>query len=166
MRHQQASDDGFSIVVTASASSFQRFRASDYAVAKHGVLGLMRALQPVTNNSKLPVRINAIAPSWTNTGIVPAELVKQVAGVAVQEPDVVARSVACLFTDRNRHGELIYSVEGRFKEIDALFLKVAEDIIGPVSDDLVVQKMFEAMMQQAQQGAPVGAVAAAATGTQ
>lgn len=53
---------GGSVVLTASASSFQRFRLGDYTTAKHGVLGLMRSLEPILHPT-LPIRINAIAPS-------------------------------------------------------------------------------------------------------
>ena len=79
-----------SIIVTASASSYQRFIASDYATAKHGVLGLMRSL--VDQLQPLGIRVNAIAPSWTDTRIVPREALAKV-GVKVQGAEVVARSV-------------------------------------------------------------------------
>ncbi|OGM49899.1 short-chain dehydrogenase [Aspergillus bombycis] len=103
-----------SIVLTASASSFQTFGAPDYATAKHGVLGLMRGLV-----GQLPpsVRVNAIAPSWTASGLVSADFLASL-GVIAQGPEVVARSVVFLFTDSERNGHLIYSWEGKYKEID------------------------------------------------
>lgn len=85
------------------------------AVSKHAVLGLLRALQPQLNNSKLPIRINAIAPSWTATGIVPSTVIAALGEGNYQSPDVVARSVAVLMADGKRHGELIYSDRGYFK---------------------------------------------------
>ncbi|OJI96345.1 hypothetical protein ASPVEDRAFT_23364 [Aspergillus versicolor CBS 583.65] len=111
------------ITVTASASSFQDFGAADYTVAKHGVLGILRGLYAdlmYVDSSKperTRVRLNAISPSWTATGVVPRDVLTSM-GVGVQEPEVVARSVVMLFTDSARHGEVIYSWEGRYCEIN------------------------------------------------
>ncbi|KAE8408604.1 hypothetical protein BDV37DRAFT_295187 [Aspergillus pseudonomiae] len=130
-----------SIVLTASASSFQAFGGLDYATAKHGVLGLTRGLV-----GRLPpsVRVNAIAPSWTVTGLVSADILASL-GVIAQGPEVVARSVVLLFTDSERNGHLIYSWEGKYKEIDKAeggLLSAAKDIIGiPVTEGEVFQKM-------------------------
>ncbi|KAL4872748.1 hypothetical protein BDV12DRAFT_210126 [Aspergillus spectabilis] len=109
-----------SITLTASASSFQNFSGGDYTIAKHGVLGIVRALvNDLTADSELgrKVRLNAIAPSWTATGIVPGHVLKS-RGVVVQEPEDVARSVVFLFGDEKRHGEVIYSWGGRYCEIN------------------------------------------------
>ncbi|KAF2103454.1 NAD(P)-binding protein [Rhizodiscina lignyota] len=119
-----------SVVVTASASSFQRFRTVDYTTAKHGVLGFMRGMVPLMKAAGVPIRMNAIAPSWTATGLVP-DFVLQKAGAALQYPEPVARSVALLMADSGRNGQLIYSSEGRFKEVeDAVLLKCVKEIIG------------------------------------
>ncbi|KAE8347735.1 hypothetical protein BDV24DRAFT_170760 [Aspergillus arachidicola] len=132
-----------SIVFTASASSFQNFGAPDYATAKHGVLGLMRSLV-----GQLPghVRVNAIAPSWTTTGLVSAEFLASL-GVITQDPGVVAKSVAFLFAESTRDGHLIYSWEGNYKEIEQAeggLLSTVKDILGnPVSEDGVLQRMKE-----------------------
>jgi hypothetical protein len=42
----------------------------------------------------------------------------QAMGVPVQLPEDVARSVVLLFADENRHGEVIYSAQGKFKEVN------------------------------------------------
>ncbi|KAB8209877.1 hypothetical protein BDV34DRAFT_221381 [Aspergillus parasiticus] len=132
-----------SIVFTASASSFQTFGAPDYATAKHGVLGLMRSL---VGQAPGNVRVNAIAPSWTTTGLVPAEFLASL-GVITQDPGVVARSVAFLFAESTRNGHLIYSWEGNYKEIEQAeggLLSTVKDILGnPVSEDEVLQRMKE-----------------------
>lgn len=112
---QRPEGTGGSIVLAASASSFQNFSAGDYTIAKHGVLGMIRGM-----GSKLQqknIRLNAIAPSWTATGIVPAEVLQSF-GTAVQSPEAVARSVALLFADQSRHGEVIYSWEGHYREVN------------------------------------------------
>ncbi|KAL3461099.1 hypothetical protein BJX64DRAFT_278075 [Aspergillus heterothallicus] len=111
------------IIITASASSFQNFSAADYTVAKHGVLGILRGLvndlqaDTSADGCRPRVRLNAIAPSWTATGLVPRDLLAAM-GVEVQEPEVVARSVVMLCNDERRHGELIYSWGGRYVEIN------------------------------------------------
>ncbi|KAL4915778.1 hypothetical protein BDW62DRAFT_120358 [Aspergillus aurantiobrunneus] len=149
-------DESFSpsIAVTASASSFQDFGAADYTVAKHGVLGILRglfsdlqqadlgSLDPARRRKK--VRLNAIAPSWTETGIVPKDVLVSMA-VEVQAPEVVARSVVKLFNDATRHGELIYSRGGRYCEINRCeggLLDGVTKIIPSVSEEgAVLEKM-------------------------
>ncbi|KAL2852483.1 hypothetical protein BJY01DRAFT_259838 [Aspergillus pseudoustus] len=111
-----------SIVLTASASSFQNFSAADYTVAKHGVLGILRGLvndlkADTIGDGRPRVRLNAIAPSWTATGLVPRDMLAAM-GVTVQEPEAVARSVVMLCNDEKRHGEVIYSWQGRYVEIN------------------------------------------------
>lgn len=139
MRRQES---GGNIVVTASASSFQRFRAVDYAAAKHGVLGLMRGLA-VLLYPELPIRINGISPSWTTTGLLPEGLVERAApGTGTQTPAVVARSVAILMADRTRHGQLIYSVEGKYSEAEGTLLRAATEITGPNNEDIVMEKVL------------------------
>lgn len=125
-------ESGGSIIVTASASSYVKFTASDYATAKHGVLGLMRSL--VDQLPPLKVRINAIAPSWTDTRIVPKEALEKV-GVKVQSTEVVARSVAVLAVDEKRHGETIYSRNGLYKEMEAPLLQATREIMGEEVDE-------------------------------
>ncbi|KAF2127772.1 NAD(P)-binding protein [Dothidotthia symphoricarpi CBS 119687] len=108
---------GGSVVLTASGSSFTRFPATDYTTAKHAVLGLLRALHPLLS-PHLPIRINAIAPSWTDTGIVPREVIAALGEGNYQSPDVVARSVVVLMADSRRYGELIYSDVGKFMDLE------------------------------------------------
>lgn len=139
---------GGSVIMTASASSFQRFRVADYCTTKHGVLGFMRGMVPNLQSSGFPIRINALSPSWTATNIVP-EAVITALGNAVQGPDVVARSAAILMADEARQGQLIYSFSGRFFEIEAKFLKVAEEIVGETGEDMAIEKMLQQLPQNA-----------------
>lgn len=109
-------------MVTASASSFQRFPIPDYTIAKHGVLGLMRTLssylhKPNADLARTSLRINAIAPSWTETSLTPRETV-EAAGLRIQPPEAAARSALYLMADTTRHGQMLYSREGRVVEIE------------------------------------------------
>jgi hypothetical protein len=87
------------------------------ATTKHAVLGLLRALYGHLY-PKLPIRINAIAPSWTDTGIVPREVLAALGEGNYQSADVPGRSVTYLMADKNRHGELIYSDRGQFMDLE------------------------------------------------
>jgi NAD(P)-dependent dehydrogenase (short-subunit alcohol dehydrogenase family) len=130
-----------SIVLTASASSFQNFSAADYGTAKHGVLGLLRGVGGQIDSN---IRVNAVAPSWTATGMVPAEAIRSM-GVPVQEPEAVARSVVLLFADQERYGEVIYSWDGKFREINKAkggLLDCARNVLGDlVTEDEVMSRL-------------------------
>lgn len=139
-------EHGGSIVLTASASSFQRFRTVDYATAKHGVLGLMRALTASLQPS-IPVRVNAVAPSWTATGIIPPGLLEKFVGVSSQPADVVATSVACLMAASQRSGQMIYSANGMYTEADEILLRAADDVTGGAREDEVFARLSQAMVE-------------------
>ncbi|KAI0431291.1 short chain dehydrogenase [Xylaria sp. FL1042] len=112
---------GGSIVINSSATGLQRFRAVDYCVSKHGTIGLMRGLHSVLTVQDAPVRINALAPSWTSTGIVIDELFKQF-GVYTQPASAVARAALKLMADESRRGQLIHIDHGVYKEVDETLL--------------------------------------------
>lgn len=141
--HRSSGELG-SIVVTASTASFQNFTAGDYTITKHGVLGLLRGIQSQLEGK---VRLNAVAPSWTDTGMVPRDFIESL-GVGVQGPEVVARSVALLFGDQNRHNEVIYSWDGKYLEVnkaDGGLLQGADQIlVNAVNEDRVMVKLREA----------------------
>lgn len=145
---RKSPSDNNSIVITASVSSFVRFRATDYTAAKHGVLGFMRGMIPNLKDANIPIRINALAPGWTATGLVPQPFLEK-ANVAWQPPSAVARSVALLMADKERNGQLIYSNEGNYKEIEeSILLKAAPNLLGrEVEVDEGAQNMREITMQ-------------------
>jgi hypothetical protein len=66
----------------------------------------------------LPLRINAIAPSWTDTGILSPAVLAALGDGNYQSADVPARSVTLLMADSRRHGELVYSERGQFKDLE------------------------------------------------
>ncbi|KAI0453918.1 short chain dehydrogenase [Xylaria acuta] len=113
--------NGGSIVVNCSTTGLQRFRCVDYAVAKHGTVGLVRGMHAALTVHSVPVRINGVAPSWTGSGIVVEQLFKKI-GVYTQPPDAVARAVAMLMADESRRGHLIHVDHGVYKEVDEALL--------------------------------------------
>ena len=66
----------------------------------------------------LPLRINAIAPSWTATGIIPPGAVGAIGEAEFQSSDVPARSAVLLMADGKRHGEMVFSEKGKFVELE------------------------------------------------
>jgi NAD(P)-dependent dehydrogenase (short-subunit alcohol dehydrogenase family) len=143
MRHQELA--GGSIVCTASAAAFQRFRVTDYTAAKHGVLGWMRGIVPNIQTAGLSIRVNAISPSWTMTGLIPPEVVEATKELCEwQGAEVVARNVAFLMADESRQGQLIYSVGGRYMEIEeARLLVAAREVVGENDEDRVIAKLHQ-----------------------
>lgn len=96
----------------------------------------------------LPIRINGIGPSWTETGIVPQAIIDAVGREAVQSPDVVARSVINLMAGK-AHGEFIFSDRGKFWDLEngprglnAYAMKMIGDEYEPEED--AVEKLRKA----------------------
>lgn len=116
---QRKESKGGNIILTASCTAYQRFAGADYVAAKHGVLGLLRSLSVLTNTPEIPVRINAVAPSWTMTGMIPlsAEEFDKI-GVVSQSPHAVAKGIVYLACDQARHGQCLYSSGGRYVEME------------------------------------------------
>ena len=99
---------------------FSRTVAVTHSVAAttiHAVLGLMRSLTTHLY-PKLPIRVNAIAPSWTNTSILSPTVLATVGEGNCQSADVPAQSVTMLMADKGRHGELVYSDRGNYMELE------------------------------------------------
>ncbi|KAK1087842.1 hypothetical protein LTR48_002203 [Friedmanniomyces endolithicus] len=145
--HALANDE---LITWRTTSSIQRFRIADYTTAKHGVLGFMRGMVPNLERSGVPLRINALAPGWTETGMVPKGVI-EAAGQATQSPDVVARSVALLMADEAYQGKLIYSNQGKYWEIEDAMLKTVVDIMG-ANDDAVMDKVMKMAAQHGPSG--------------
>lgn len=140
---QEGKPSDSSIVLSASASSFQNFRVPDYTVAKHGVLGMIRGMVARLEGK---IRLNAVAPSWTDTGLVPKEPIAAL-GVDVQDASAAARSVVLLFADRTRHGDVIYSRAGDYWEINRTeggLLSGAAAVLGDaIGEDDVLEQLAQ-----------------------
>ncbi|KAJ5749602.1 hypothetical protein N7533_006630 [Penicillium manginii] len=105
---QRPEGAGGSIVLAASASSFQNFSAGDYTIAKHGVLGMIRG-----ERFALECDCTLLDSHRDSSG----DILKSL-NAGVQSPEVVAQSVVLLFADPDRHGEVIYSWEGHYREVN------------------------------------------------
>lgn len=117
------------------------------ATAKHGTLGLGRSLTALINAAGLPIRVNTLAPAWTDSQVLPdlKGLMEKI-GVELQPASAVAKGAALLIADGSRHGHVIYIERGTYKEIDEAILLPAHanQIIGkgyPFEDEVLARLM-------------------------
>ena len=93
------------------------------------------------NAAKLPLRVNTLAPSWTDSNVLPdLKVALEAVEVECQPAAAVARAAALLMADGARHGHLIHVCRGRYKEIDhAVLLPAFDQIRGdyPLEDDVL-----------------------------
>lgn len=144
MRHQPSPSGNNSIVITASASSFQPMCSPDYTASKHGVLGFVRGMRSSFQLAGIPIRINAITPSWTETALFPRELIIAAGGV-MQTAAEVAPSAALLMADQARTGQVIYSEAGRMWEIEEAVLLPAALAVRVPGSQTLDQTLVKAM---------------------
>ncbi|KAI0003503.1 short-chain dehydrogenase [Xylariaceae sp. FL0662B] len=132
---------GGSIVINGSTCGLQRLRAPDYATAKHAVIGFGRSLIPILETNKLPIRVNILAPSWTDSQVLPnLKQLMDAINIEVQPALAVARGAALLMVDESRRGHLLHVARGRYKEIDEAVLLPAFDVIRgdyPTEDEVL-----------------------------
>ncbi|KAJ6028688.1 hypothetical protein N7540_004264 [Penicillium herquei] len=104
-----------SIVLASSEAAFRQIKGYDYTISKHGVLGMVRGLADLLKEKG--IRLNAVAPSWTDTKLI-SPAARAYFKMKTQTPEVVARSVVLLFVDQSRCGNVLYSKEGTYREIN------------------------------------------------
>ncbi|KAI0175364.1 hypothetical protein BJ166DRAFT_172828 [Pestalotiopsis sp. NC0098] len=137
--------EGGSIVIMGSSTGIQRMRAVDYSTAKHGSLGLGRSMTALISAAGLPIRVNTLAPSWTDSQVLPnLQGLMDAIKVELQPAEAVARGAGLLMVDKSRHGHVIYIERGQYKEIDeALLIPAhAKSIIGegyPLEDEVLAR---------------------------
>lgn len=93
------------------------------ATAKHGVLGFGRGLVPLLKAAQLPIRVNTLAPSWTDSNVVPSlkSLLNSI-NVDVQPASVVARCAVYLMADTTMNGQVVHVQRGKYAEVDTAVL--------------------------------------------
>ncbi|KAF2725383.1 NAD(P)-binding protein [Polychaeton citri CBS 116435] len=132
LHYMRRQPTGGSMVVTSSITGFQVFRSTQYTMSKHAVLGFMRGLVPNLKalDHEATIRINAITPSWTLTGLLSQEAADTI-GIPAQEPEAVALAAVLLMADQSRQGQVIYIGSGKYKEIE-------HSILSPAVEDIIV----------------------------
>jgi hypothetical protein len=83
--------------------------------------------------------------------MIPSDFIESL-GVGVQEPEVVARSVALLFADQQRHAEVIYSWDGKYQEVNkakgGLLDASDELLLNAANEETVMRKLRELILQR------------------
>jgi NAD(P)-dependent dehydrogenase (short-subunit alcohol dehydrogenase family) len=111
--------NGGSIVATASLAGLTATPMDPiYALTKHAVIGFVRSVAPQLANQG--IRINALCPGYTDTGIVPDEL-RDVLDVPLMEPSFVAQAALQALNDEESGGAWVVQpnrvVQFRFPHI-------------------------------------------------
>ncbi|KAF5690765.1 short chain dehydrogenase reductase [Fusarium globosum] len=125
--------EGGNIVITASKAAYSPMSGPTYAASKAGSIGMMRALRKFL--TPLNIQLNAIAPGFTETGMLPAASVASLRelGVVIQTAATCSQAVAFLVTHRDYHTRTIQIVENRFREIESGYEAAAELMYGDTS---------------------------------
>lgn len=136
------SKEGGSIVLTASLAGYLASAGAPlYSAAKHGVVGLMRALKQEC--AKLSISISVVAPAITVTPIltnnnrrmaaspdVYAEEMRKV-GVPINKPESIALAVCWMFNEGLRaNGAGIFVQADRFADLERGLAKSREQWMG------------------------------------
>jgi NAD(P)-dependent dehydrogenase (short-subunit alcohol dehydrogenase family) len=94
--------NGGSIVASASLAGLTATPADPiYALTKHAVVGFVRSVAPQL--ALRGIRINALCPGYTDTGIVPDEL-RDILDVPLMEPSFVAEAALQALNDEETGG--------------------------------------------------------------
>ena len=126
------------------------------ATAKHGVLGFGRGYARLLDVASIPIRVNSLMPSWTNTSVIPSmEVIMPGISQPMQTPLIVARAAVYLMATTERQGEVVYVADGKYTEIEKSVLYPAYEKIlgeGNKSDDKVLENILAFAAQAAAAG--------------
>ncbi|KAF9767271.1 hypothetical protein IL306_000181 [Fusarium sp. DS 682] len=140
-----------SLTITASTSALQRERAVDYSASKHGVVGFARAINAAFKAAKVGIRVNTIAPSWTETPILkPVRPICDKLGIFVQPAEAVAKVAAYFMASPTEDGKLAVVQRNRYFELDdTVLLKAWNDMNQEkYSDEEILDHITQAMMRK------------------
>lgn len=121
LRQHANSSSNKSLVLVSSTAGFKETPGLFvYQASKHGVLGLMRSLRLyLPKASGANVRVNAICPWMTNTGMVDGireDWFKE--GLPVNQPEDVARIMIEVAVDEKLNGTAVFVEGGRGWDIE------------------------------------------------
>ncbi|KIX97123.1 uncharacterized protein Z520_07237 [Fonsecaea multimorphosa CBS 102226] len=121
------------IVSTVSRAGYVAESIPVYGAAKHGMVGLMRALRPLTKTWN--IRINSIAPGITDTpalrtlpDLVPKLWSSGVIPMNTSDDCALAAVFLCANDDFN--GSTIFINGGKYREVESGYQRHLKDIMG------------------------------------
>ncbi|KIW90286.1 uncharacterized protein Z519_08930 [Cladophialophora bantiana CBS 173.52] len=120
------------IVSTVSRAGYVAESIPVYGAAKHGMVGLMRALRPLTKTWN--IRINSIAPGITDTPALRTlpDLVPKLwqSGIPMNTSDDCALAAVFLCANEDYNGNTIFINGGKFREVESGYKRHLKDIMG------------------------------------
>lgn len=121
LRQNRTENADRSIILVSSVAGFKESPGLFvYQAAKHGVLGIMRALRKYLPYQAHHLRVNAVCPWMTTTAMVKGiQDAWLKAGLPANTPMDVAKIIAGLITDSKVNGASMYVEGGRGWEIEA-----------------------------------------------
>ncbi len=128
---------GGGLVLTGSTSSYnERPNLPLYSDAKHGVIGLMRALRHVVAADH--IRVGAIAPGGTETALFPARAADafRAQGIPVNKAATVARAAIYLATNQHTNGQALTVLGDRCTEVEAAITASQAQWYGEYNTDM------------------------------
>ncbi|KAK5071256.1 hypothetical protein LTR64_007760 [Lithohypha guttulata] len=140
MRHRKDKKKGGSIVMTASLAGYLASAGAPlYSAAKHGIVGLMRALK--NDTATLDIAISVVAPGITLTEIISGraegeslpDWAKRMrkAGVPINDPSEIAANVVWLFSQGMKgNGKGLLVQAGRSADLEAGIAKTRSSWMG------------------------------------
>ncbi|OBT66500.1 hypothetical protein VE03_03653 [Pseudogymnoascus sp. 23342-1-I1] len=156
VHYMKTQKEGGNIVLMGSSTGLQPLRAPDYSTAKHGVLGFGRGYARLLDVASIPIRVNTLMPSWTNTSVIPSmEVIMPGISQPMQTPLIVARAAVYLMATKERQGEAVYVADGKYTEIEKSVLYPAYEKIlgeGNKTDDKVLENILAFAAQAAAAG--------------
>lgn len=146
MRHRKDGKKGGSIVLTASLAGYLASAGAPlYSAAKHGIVGLMRALK--NDCATLDIAISVVAPGITLTEIISGRQKGEslpnwakrmrALGVPINDPNEIAANVVWLFSQGTKsNGKGILVQAGRSADLEAGIAKTRGAWMGKEQLDL------------------------------
>ncbi|KEF53875.1 uncharacterized protein A1O9_10277 [Exophiala aquamarina CBS 119918] len=162
LHYMQKQESGGSVIMTTSVAGrclaglsspeAEEILIRYAAGSKHGVVGILRGVREHLYPN-VPIRINAVAPSWTATPIIllPHAAFEKV-GLSVQPPSKVALAVGLLVADPTRHAQTIYCVNGRYKELEEEVMAATAIAMGFETVEKTEAGKFQDLIKEAQAG--------------
>lgn len=131
------SPPGGGLVLTGSTSSYnERPNLPLYSTAKHGVVGLMRAVRHRAPDDN--INVGVIAPGGTVSSLFTPQAAEafRAQGAPVNEPESVALAAVYLASKKEMNGKALTIIGNRFTEVEDSILETQPLWYGEYNTDM------------------------------